>query len=131
MQKQSFLFARDSTWPSVTKIYWQKLFCTADKFHVPLILCLLFLVADCKHNWHQYKTGCVQLFTLHEDFNQARQYCNRFQTSGGVQGDLVKIMSKDDNDRIYALASERGLYRPGTVSNVMVALVIFSGYNCV
>ena len=73
-------------------------------------LCLFFSVSDCKTNWHQYKTGCVRLFTSHKIEALAREHCRQFQISGGVKGDLVEIMSQDDNDRIVDLASEQGMY---------------------
>ena len=108
VRKRRFLFSWDSTWPRVTEIYCQKQY--SRQVSCTLNIVLIFSVADCKSNWHQYKTGCVRLFTIHKIFGQARQYCKHFQTSGGVKGDLVEIMSRDDNERIDALASEQGLY---------------------
>ena len=86
-----------------TLLYSRQVSCTLN-------IVLIFLVADCKYNWHQYKTGCVRLFTNHKNVNQARERCKGFQTAGCVKCELVEILSRDDNDRIDALASEQGLY---------------------
>lgn len=65
---------------------------------------------DCGANWHRYRTGCVRLFTESKTRQNARNRCKSFQTSGSVNGDLVKIMSLDDNNKIVSLSSEQGRY---------------------
>lgn len=80
-------------------------------FYIHIILFPLFLrlVIDCGEAWHQYRTGCVRLFDDHKTRQQARTYCQGFQTSNSVQGNLVNILSQADNDRIVSLASVQGI----------------------
>lgn len=66
---------------------------------------------DCGQNWHQYKTGCIRLFLEHKSREDARSYCLSFQTQCiGSKGNLIKILSTSNNDRVVSLATEQGEY---------------------
>lgn len=59
----------------------------------------------CESGWFNCSGRCVRIFDQHKQRSDANSYCQGFLTPSGDHGSLIKILSKDENNRVVAIRS--------------------------